>query len=90
MDLTQIDRILRAARQGVYNSDDIPVLVATVEAALRDLEDAKHTCGGDGLGCPASDPYYEHGERRYRKCGHCPMETLSNIREALDGPEDQS
>ena len=53
------------------------------EAIQLDIEDAKATCGGDGLGCEAFRPYFDNPERRYRKCGQCPMEALSNIREAM-------
>jgi len=54
-------------------------------AAIKaDIADAKATCGRDGLGCTAFRGYYgDNHERRYRKCGQCPMEALAAIREAL-------
>ncbi len=53
------------------------------EAIRLDISDAKVTCGSDGKGCKAFRPYYgDNTERRYRKCGQCPMEVLSNVREA--------
>jgi len=55
--------------------------------AIRlDIEDANVTCGGDGLGCKAFRPYYDNPERRYRKCGQCPMDALSNVREVMSPP----
>ena len=59
------------------------------EAALLDLEEAKGVCGGDGLGCPMMRAYFDgQRERRYSKCGQCPMDALYNIRGALrDDPD---
>ena len=55
------------------------------EAIEGDIADAKAACGGDGLGCKDFRPYYgDDAERRYRKCGQCPMEALSNCRAALN------
>lgn len=56
-------------------------------AAIKaDIAEAKVGCGGDGLGCAAFRGYYGEGanERRYSKCGQCPMAALSNIREAVN------
>jgi hypothetical protein len=56
--------------------------IERLNTAIRlDIEDAKATCGGDGLGCTAFRPYYNNPERRYSKCGQCPMGVLSNVRE---------
>ena len=79
------------AKMAVQNSDRMDFLEAEVEwlrAAIRlDIEDAQVTCGGDGMGCKAFRPYYgDDQERRYRKCGQCPMEALSNVREAMSDP----
>ena len=53
-------------------------------AMQADISDAEIVCGGDGLGCKAFRGYYGDGhERRYLKCGQCPMEALSNTREVL-------
>ncbi len=53
-------------------------------AVFADLENAKAVCGGDGKGCKAFRDYYENEERRYRKCGQCPMDALSEIRSVID------
>ncbi len=59
-----------------------------LRSAMReDLEDAKAACGGDGLGCKTFRPYSSSAERRYRLCGQCPMDALSNVRRALEAGE---
>ncbi len=94
--MDQIEQICRAhasARPKPSNlawsncHHDCGVLLAEIERlhdAIRlDIQDAKATCGGDGLGCKAFRPYFDDVERRYRKCGQCPMEALSNVREVM-------
>ena len=54
-----------------------------ITAMKLDIADAKVVCGGDGKGCAAFRSYYSNLERRFRKCGQCPMEVTYNIREIL-------
>ena len=59
-------------------------LGALLEAAEKDIADAKHVCGGDGEGCETYRGYYETAERRHQKCSHCPMGATFHIRAAVD------
>lgn len=63
---------------------DAAAMEKVVEAARGDIADAKTACGGDGLGCKTFRCYYTDPEWRYRKCGQCPMDALSSVRDALD------
>lgn len=56
-----------------------------LKAVELDLESARAGCGGDGLGCEAFRPYYDSPERRYQKCGRCPMDALFHVRQLLSG-----
>lgn len=53
------------------------------QAIENDISDAKSQCGGDGLGCETFRQYYDNVERRYKKCGSCPMNVLANVRAAI-------
>ncbi len=68
------------------NCFGIPVRkwIDILAAIKADIANAKATCGSDGLGCAGFRGYYgDNHERRYRKCGQCPMEALSNVRGAI-------
>lgn len=84
--------ILRALELALFEEEGKPLgnaisrakaLLAVVEAANGDIENARATCGGDGLGCPAFRSYYKTPEQRWRKCGQCPMDALAGTIEAL-------
>ena len=47
------------------------------------LCEAERQCGGDGEGCAAYRGYYSSPERRWKKCGNCPMDLVADLREPL-------
>jgi hypothetical protein len=59
--------------------------IAELEAAISEaVDEARSVCGGDGKGCEPYRTYNWPIERRWRKCGQCPMDTLSGCLEALN------
>ena len=64
-------------------SDALDLLDEIAQAIEQDECDAKAACGGDGKGCPTFRDYYDSDERRWRKCGQCPMDALHHSRAAL-------
>ncbi len=85
--------LLRGERPFIRDADEALVLAAydagkqsrdaLLAAVKEDIADAKAVCGGDGKGCEAFRDYYDNDERRYRKCGQCPMEALSATRAVM-------
>ncbi len=70
---------------GEYSEQKIAALELVVQAAREDVADAKYQCGGDGEGCVRMRGRYPKSvERRWRKCGQCPMDAMISIIEALD------
>ena len=53
------------------------------EAIKADVDSAMMQCGGDGQGCETFRQHYGNVEHRRRKCGSCPMDTMSEIIAAL-------
>ena len=55
-----------------------------MQACKDAIDDAEIVCGGDGEGCEVYREYSWPRERKWRKCGQCPMDGLSCVKTALD------
>ena len=58
-------------------------LQRVIDEAKWAVADAREICGGDGQGCKEMRPYYQSVQRRWHKCGRCPMDVVSELATAL-------